>query len=505
MPPVSRGLGRLRAIDLAVRVLAPAAAAIVLVVFLGSRAREPRHDLHLVAPARARAGETLPVRAHLYTGLRRPQGASLVTSEVRLSLQLDGDEVASTALVRSHADTLDGTLALPPGREGSGRLVAVAAIDETTVRVERPVTIARDGGATPLVPRPMRALQQASAGPIRSVDGHEPPTKLDVRVRGGACVPEIPCTLAIHVGAPGASISVESTPSVSAPPGATPSAATEGVVLVDVTTHGPEAELALLAHRDGTLVARRAVRLPNALGAARLAPIDPVLDAPARPTLRLLDPLGGCIVDAFRDERWLRTGARTDCAGGDVPPFAALEPGVWRVQARSDPFSADSAAVASFYVRAPGETETDVLHALAVAALARDADDGLARAVRDDPAAFVPALVATASALLASLETDLQAQPTATSSLPAATARFAEERAELRTLTLAALAFAALALALLVAGRGVRAAGEASRILEEAGSLHPPGRVLGVLRAIAVGVSLLLVFAAIAVYLLARG
>lgn len=506
MRRVSRGEARRRAIELVVRIVAPATAALVLVAFLGTGAREPRHDLHLIAPRAARAGEALPIRAHVYAGLQRLEGPALATPEVRVELRVGAEIVASTMLAPAFAQTLEGSLPVPAGIAGQATLLARAGVDGEPAVVERPLAVTHEPPPPePLVPRPLRALQSLAAGPVRPSAGATAPALFDVRVRGGACVPELPCEIVVHVGEPAAAIAVESTASVSASGGAAPSAETAGVVALEVTTHGPEAQLVLEARRANVVVATRAVRLPNALGAARLANVPAVLASPASPMPLLLGAEGGCIVDGFRDDRWRHTASLADCAHGAALPFAPLAPGRWRLQARTDPFSADAAAARAFYVRAPGESDADVLRALARAAIALDANDALARAVQADADAFTDALEAVAGALLAPLEADLHAQPTATSSLPAANARLAHERARLRTLTLAALALAALALGLLVASRGVRAAGEASRIMSEAGSLHPPSRAIGVMRAVAAGVSLVIVFAAIAVYLMARG
>jgi hypothetical protein len=95
------------------------------------------------------------------------------------------------------------------------------------------------------------------------------------------------------------------TPSTAA---AQPSAETTGVVPLSVVTHGPEAQLWLRADRAGVRVAHRSVRLPVALGAARLRVSDTLWRAPALPELALLGGEGGCILDVFRDGAWLRTG-----------------------------------------------------------------------------------------------------------------------------------------------------------------------------------------------------
>jgi hypothetical protein len=159
------------------------------------------------------------------------------------------------------------------------------------------------------------------------------------------------------------------------------------------------------------------------------------------------------------------------------------------------------------YVRAAGEADAAVLAQLARAALEREPDDVLARAVSEQPEAFVSALGETARYLLAVLDAGVLALPAPSSGLPRALARLSASRAHVRKLALLALALCALTLGLLVAQRGLTAATEASRLMADAGE---DPRQLGrqrlrmTLRVLATVSSLLLAFAAIAAYVIAR-
>lgn len=505
MRAVSSGLARGRAVDLTLRVLLPAAAALTLVSVLVGRARDVDHDLHVMAPEAVRAGASVPIRAHLYAGLRDPEGPRLVLADIAVELRGGGRVLARGKLAPSFASSLDGSLDAPADFVGPATLVARATVEDEAVAVERPLAIVRD--AKPMVPAPreLRALQQLALGPVRAEAGAQAPDVLDVRVRAGACVPETPCEVDVRVGEPAAAIVVVATASVTpAPASARPSAETAGVVALAVTTHGPEAELRVEAHRAGARVATRSVRLPILLGVEQLSAIEAMLPAPARPRVRLSGEAGGCIVDAFHDGHWLRTGAITDCARGALAPFAPLDAGIWRIQARRDPFSADSAAVRAMVLRRDHEQDGDVLATLARAALVAAPDDAFAQAVAQNPTPHVTAFRASAGYLLALLEEGVVRQPAPASSLPAALDRLERERGRVHTYALVALAATALALTLLVARRGMRGGAEADRILTEAGSLRPPRRAFLLLRVAAVVASLLLAFAVIAVYLVLR-
>jgi hypothetical protein len=241
-----------------------------------------------------------------------------------------------------------------------------------------------------------------------------------------------------------------------------------------------------------------------ALGLTPLFAIEVALVAPARPRVLLVGEAGGCIVDAFRDGQWLRTSAIDDCARGGVAPFAALDPGAWRIQARRDAFGSDTAAVRAVFVRRPDQTDTEVLTELSREVVHAAPEDALARMVARDPAAHAAAFAPTAGWLLASLEDGVFAQPAARSSLPAALAELERERGRIHAYALAALAATALALAFLVARRGLHGGAEADRILTEAGSLRPPRRTWLFLRVAIVVATLLFLFAAIGIYLVLR-
>jgi hypothetical protein len=331
---------------------------------------------------------------------------------------------------------------------------------------------------------------------------------LAAQVQGGACVPERTCSVFVHVGEPAAAVRAIAAASLTPDArSAQPSAVTSAVVRLRVVTHGPEAELQIAAERAGALVGTRAFRLPVALGASALHELPGLLTTASAPRIALQDEEPGCIVDGFHERHWSRTGALAACRGERLP-FAALAPGLWRLQVRRDPFAVDSAAVASVYVQRAGERAADVLARLARAAREQDPEDALARAVVAQPDAFAAELADTASYLLALLDAGLIALPEPVSSYPRARALLIAERERVRGFALFALALCGLTIGLLVAQRGLRAATQAGELMAEAGETPEQigrQRLRMTLRVLATVSSLMLAFAAIAAYVIARG
>ncbi|MFI5308286.1 MAG: hypothetical protein ACHQ53_13075 [Polyangiales bacterium] len=497
--------------DLGAKFLIPVAAALTLLSFVRGAARRIDHELQLCAPGHVAQGALLPVRALLYTDLHRPEGARLRAARTTLELRASSDQalLAASVLHFSFGQSLDAVLSPPVAFTGKARLVATS--DEPRVKVERDLEIGAVSAASRQArePRRLPPLQRMAPGPVRvSSSDERAPSSLSLAIAGGVCVPEQPCQLFLHVGEPAAAVSLVPTPSVSLEPGdALVSGETSAVVRLRVRTHGPEAELRIAALRGGVQVATRAYRLAVALGASAARELPAILDAPARPSIGLFGDEPGCIVDAFASDRWARTGALRECRGGDVAPFAALEPGLWRLQLRRDPFAADSAAVRGLYVRRPGQSADEILRELANAVLEHAPDDPLAKAVRADPAPYEREIELVAHHLLARLDEGILTLPAMASSYPADLARLSAEQAVLRNWALLAIGLCALALGLLVAQRGLRAASQASELMAAAGE-DARGldrqRLRMVLRVLATVTSLLLAFAAIAVYMVAR-
>ena len=491
------------------RATAPVLAWFALGLVLFGTQRDTDYDLQLIVAAAAQADELLPMRALLYENLRGVEGPRLLARDLDVRLtDLRGRSYASTRLTAAHAgySDIEGSLRIPPNLVGVFRVQASAEIESLRVEVETPLRIGEPERAD-VSGRPLRALQQFSEGPVQAEAGAIAPSALRVRVAGGACVPEEECRLLVHVGAPAAAIWIEGnstlTPSAAA---AQPSAETEGVVPLSVVTHGPEAQLWLRADRGGTRVAHRSVRLPVALGAARLRLPDTLFSAPASPQLALLGGEGGCIVDAFRDGAWLRTGSAASCSHERPPPFAALSAGVYRIQARRDPFASSTAGVALAYVLAAGESKSQALRELARRAVESDPGDRFAQAsLAIDDAAQPDA--ASFAYLAALLEAGLLELPRAVSGYAATLERLGRTQSKLRWLSIVALALGAVSLALSVGRSGLRAAARADALLQSAGQSGPERRRarLRTMLSLALSVlSLLLVFLVLGAYVVVR-
>jgi hypothetical protein len=270
---------------------------------------------------------------------------------------------------------------------------------------------------------------------------------------------------------------------------------------MDVTTHGPEAELWLIAERSGQPVARRAVRLPVALGALSVETNRPVVPRAQELTLRA-PGAESCIVDAFQDGHWRGTGSLRACATQGGLPYA-LAPGLWRLQLRRDALSPQTAAVAAIYIRGAGEGDAQVAAVWARAAVQLEPEDRFLR----DCAAQPEACADTASLeyLAATLETGLLSLPAPVTAYAARQERALEQKARMRWLALCALCLGAVGLALSVSRTGLRAGVRASQLFADDPATARRARQRSMLISAASALSLLLVFAVLALYVLARG
>ena len=492
------------------RAVAPVLAFFALGLALFGPQRDTDYDLQLITPESAASGELLPVRALLYENLRGLEGPRLSARTLELQLRArKGRVLAHTQLTpaRSGYADIEGSLRLPSDARGTFRLLAFVQLDDVRVEVSRPLRV---GEATklPIEGRSMRALQQFSEGPIQAEAGAIAPALLRTRIGGGACVPEEECRVFVHVGPPGAALWVEGNSTVT--PGASsaqPSAETAGIVALSVVTHGPEASLWLRASRGGSLVARRSVRLPIALGASQLKVSESVVAAPNLPRVSVLGGERGCIFDVFREGEWLRTASAPSCAEPSALPVPPLSPGVYRIQARRDPFGSSNAAVALAYLAAPKETRAQAFRVLAQRVVALDPADRFASAVTDAADADLQLDAAGFGYLAATLESGVIAMPRAVSGYTATLERLSERQSGLRWLSLVALALGAVSLALAVGRRGLRAAARADEILLDAGhtgAVRRRARVRAMVSLALSVLSLVLVFVVVGAYVMAR-
>jgi hypothetical protein len=290
-----------------------------------------------------------------------------------------------------------------------------------------------------------------------------------------------------------------------------PDTETSGVVSLRVRVHGPEAELRLVARRGGIAVATRSVRIPVALGSDAMQLTPRVLREGQSPQAALLGSEPSGIADVFARGEWI--GTRSVNARDPAPlPLERAQTGLVRAQLRRDPFESHSAAVASFYVRTPSETDAQMLEGLAHAVLEIAPGDALARELTrtgtSNRQLDRASTERTSAYLLAALDDGLYHLPAPTSGYPRALARAAAQHAQTRKLALIVIALAGASLVLVLVQRGLASSAQATSVLRASGvgrTSLARERARMMLRLIAIAVSLLLAFFAIALYLIARG
>lgn len=436
-------------------------------------------DLQLAAPAEVRPGEPFAVRALVFCDLDALEGPRLVTPEVTVrSLDergrelLPGDEpvpLQPTALA-----TLDGVHRAVGERDQF--LVASALHEGVPLTVKRALRVRRDAAPERMLPREAGPLQQYALGRVRVLGAQPAPDRMLPRVVGGACVPEVPCTIVLWVGAPAAEIVLRTSAQVVA----TPAGESEGLLAFVVVVHGPEAELTFEARRAGSSVAERALRLPVALGEVAItggAALDlggddyRVWFPPGRSELTL---------DAFVDGRWNHSlvTKRDSFAVHALPAQPTL--GLVRVQARADRFSSEGAGARLVHLEQP---ERSVPRRVLEIARTLEAEPwrgwlapldepGVPRAseqwakqlptfAEEDPQLAAAFLMAPAESLRAQV-------PMPVSGRPAQLARLERTRVRMRYGVAGAVALSAWLIALSVTRRGLLAVDEAQAILARA-------------------------------------
>jgi len=488
------------------RYAAPALAALALVLVMSAGVADLNDDLQIFVTGELPSGATsLPLRALRYARLLEIDGPSLLQEAVAVKIVTAQGERASTLqpAPRGLLD-LEANIALPTLRVGDWiQLHARANDDKPPLEVFAHVQV-RDAPESQIPQgRAVRALQQFAPGPIQAEPSAIAPDALAVRVRGGACVPEQPCKLAVAVGSPKAALHVQSNSTLSASAAAQrASLETDGVVILDVTTHGPEAELWLVAERAGQRVARRAVRLPIAMGALSAAPNRRVVQSSGELTLHSPAATSGCIVDAFQHGRWRETGSLAPCDTPRQLPFE-LGPGLWRLQLRRDAFSEQTAGVATVYVRGANEPPEEIALAFARAAQQLAPDDRFVRECLTHPQ---PCSDANAiEYLAASADIGLLALPRPVTSYAARLEHARAQAARMRWLALGALCLGALGLVLSVGRSGVSAGVRVSLLFLDDPRAARRAKIRSMLLTAASAVSLLMVFGVLALYVLARG
>ncbi|MDH5493796.1 MAG: hypothetical protein OEY14_17735, partial [Myxococcales bacterium] len=366
---------------------------------------------------------------------------------------------------------------------------------------------------------PLRSpLERWRLEPIETLGDAPPPLPFWPRILGGGCVPELPCELLVWVGAPAAAIRLEPSASLEPLGAAEPATQTDGFVRLRLIVRAPEAAIVLIASRDGAEVARRRARLSIRMGGtqARLIP-DGLLGAGEAPPRIEANELGGrpIVIDAYRDGVWEQTASLEGEAG---PLPIALEPGLWHLQIRADPFSAERATTRLLWVLSEAESAAEAIASLAREAETRARADAEAGAL-DAPPRLELARRVLEGAIPAGMEAEVAAlllaeREESQHALPAATHGASEEaasRSELERLLRDGFALLVLLAgvlgALLLFRRGLRAAREADALLEQASRSELAPSAARTSRLPLIGAALLLLgtFAATAAIVLSRG
>lgn len=467
---------RERALSLAIRVILPLSLAGVLFAVMAGEKASIDVELQLFVQHEVKPGSTVAVRGLLLTHLHDAEGPRLATAPADLTLRNGTGHVeARTRLVPTSAMSVEGSLQIPASLEGRYFLEAHAVADGETARTFAPIEISRQAHPLPVRGRSAFFTQQESVAPMQAEAGQTPPRVLEPRVLGGACVPATKCDALVRVGEPAASVEMSSSESVHPLPLAPDAQGeTSSIVPISFRVDGPEGEVDLRASRGGVLVGTRRYQVPVALGEPSLFVTDSVVEAPARPMLTIanVETSRAVIVDAFRDGMWERTGVVSESAVQRGPveiPFAPLGPGNWRIQIRTDPFAADSAATRVIRVVERGTPQEAALRS----AIALDVTPS-----QPEPGTDLRLLRLHAAYSLAAQERDRITLPEPWSGQRETAEQIGAARTRVRIFGSIGLALIAIIVSILVARRGMQSATQARAIMDEAGpeSMSPQTR-----------------------------
>lgn len=498
--------------DLLVKVLVPVAVALILVA-AGLAERGPAtRDLQLVAPRSAFAGQTIPLRAY-FLDLAEATPEAIAGASVEVVLRgVEGEDptpLVQTELRPSESLGYVGELTLPAQLEGTWQLFATArapgedadALDEARRRI-------LIGSAAEPAPRRGRLQTELQRYELGARTGSAPPEHLEARVVSGDCTNHAPCAILVWVGEPAASIRL--TDLVGARDPRCEEGPTSGFVRCEVSVRGNEANVAVVAARDGAEVGRRRLQLPMGSPAPAVHRERALVPLGHRPRLHVAGLDERYVVDLFHEGRWVRSATLAPADGGELQlPWTLDAPGLWRAQIRRDVFGSRSAAVVAWW--ATGGSQSEALAAIAAHPRQNEWMDPLAPAIASGELRCAPAGPTCSSDrigafMLAAGELEVISYPRSSSGAEQASAGIRTVQWGRRALAAGLIFLAGLLVAFVVHRRASRAGAEARRILaagREGEEPVPAPRRDAVPAASAA--FLVLIFAVVAAIVLARG
>ncbi|MEM6960962.1 MAG: hypothetical protein AAF550_04370 [Myxococcota bacterium] len=386
----------------------PLSVALVFLFVLGFEGGGPNEDLQVCSDRRVRPGRPMAVRSFLFEKLGTPSGPELRTAPATAQMVCGGAAVANAFLSPSLLPGMEGQLMIPNHVEGDCELWLSATLrDGRDTRVVRSLQVALGAEAPALKTRPLALVHQLHHGLIEppntvhhpglgtaAREDLRPPERLEVRIVGGACVPEQRCDVLVLVEGDGFSPSIVPSSSVSilsltqsavAPESETNSASMIRAVL---TTHGPEAVTKIEALRssnssrlepEGTPSSAvalstqrwsRSVQLSVVL-AARAVTVPAVLMIDTEPLSVQVSGMrhSAVLLDLFEDGRFWRS-SRSFALASEGPSkllWPSTDPlpiGLVRLQVRTDPYSAEHAGVRLFWRHAAADSKSESLDRL---------------------------------------------------------------------------------------------------------------------------------------------
>lgn len=331
----------------------PITLGVIFIAILVAQQPSSRHDLQLILPPEVAPGTRAALRAFLFASVDDLQGGESRHAPVRVQLRTRTKRRKAEAWLRPGAAAgMEGNLAIPSDlRPGGYELHASSRIDKALLEVTAHVRVQRNPKPTPPRPRLLATVHQLTLLPTKVKVSQAVIPDVSAQVQGGVCVPAAPCTVMLHLTGPPISVRLHG---AALDPGASVRLA-RGVVPLRVVPHGPFAEVDLSLGEGDREVATKKIRLPLLLGGVGMEVPERALVAGDTLEVRLFpkrDP-GVVVLDGYHNGVWSFSRSLEASVGQTLPlQTRGWPPGLWRLQARPDPYDTQSVTVALVHVSA---------------------------------------------------------------------------------------------------------------------------------------------------------
>ena len=304
-------------------------------------------DLQLIAPTRAERGQRVGARTYFFESIGKPYGPETAEVDVTLTVADENGLVFSqTSLDRSHVTGSEGSFVVPV--DAPRRLLLTAEAKsrrDERIRVRRFLEVHEHAPPQRSRARDLPRLQ--SFHPVSTVQAKNG-RSLWVRVEGGGCVLESPCSVLIRCDREGAEVTASMIGGGKLASVEPLGNAIHRAVLV---VQGPEAQLEVVAAASQEPLETQRYQLPILVSGLpfeaprRVGPGSPSIAL----SVRAKPERFGALVDVFHQGQWIAaTSVKRSSLSVRLPDLPARSE--LMLQVRLDPFGLESIVSHAFRI-----------------------------------------------------------------------------------------------------------------------------------------------------------